>query len=160
MRDLQEKFNKVMLLNRKNILFLSLAFGLIFLDQLSKYLIRHFGGFYICNSGIAFGVKIPEILFWIFWLVIMVVVSILLISKFKNRKTSDVPCPHCLLDIRCLSAGLIFILSGAISNIIDRLYFGCITDFIDLKFWPVFNLADSFIVIGAILILIRTTDSH
>jgi signal peptidase II len=47
------------------------------------------------------------------------------------------------------------ILSGAVSNIIDRLYFGCVIDFIDLKIWPVFNLADSFIVLGVILILLK-----
>ncbi|MEK7598152.1 MAG: signal peptidase II, partial [Patescibacteria group bacterium] len=50
--------------------------------------------------------------------------------------------------------GLTFILSGALSNVIDRLYFGCVIDFIDLKFWPVFNLADVFITTGVILILL------
>lgn len=50
---------------------------------------------------------------------------------------------------------IILILSGAFSNIIDRLTFGCVTDFIDLKFWPVFNLADIFIVLGAVFLLVR-----
>jgi signal peptidase II len=149
-----------MICERKNILLIFSVFGLIFIDQLSKYLIRHFGGFYICNPGVAFGVKIPEFLFWLFWILIIVFIFILLLSKLKACQTSDVPRLHRLLDIRCPSAGLILILSGSISNVIDRLYFGCIVDFIDLKFWPVFNLADSFIVIGVILILIGTTDSH
>jgi len=50
---------------------------------------------------------------------------------------------------------LILIFSGALSNLIDRLHYGCIVDFIDLKFWPVFNLADAFITIGGIMIIIK-----
>lgn len=132
-----------------------IVFSLIIIDQLSKYLIRHFGGFYICNPNIAFGIKMPEILLWIFWLAIIIIVFALLVSKLKSCQTSDVPRLHNLSDIRCPSASLVLILSGAVSNVIDRLYFGCIIDFIDLKIWPVFNLADGFIVIGAVLILIK-----
>jgi lipoprotein signal peptidase len=45
---------------------------------------------------------------------------------------------------------------------LDRLYFGCVIDFIKLPYWPYFNLADTFIAIGVILtvVQIRTTDSH
>jgi signal peptidase II len=50
--------------------------------------------------------------------------------------------------------GLIFILSGAASNMIDRTVQGCVIDFIDLKFWPVFNLADTYITIGIVIFLI------
>lgn len=53
--------------------------------------------------------------------------------------------------LRIQTIGLIFILAGAISNILDRLYFGCVIDFIRLPFWPLFNLADAFIVIGVII---------
>jgi signal peptidase II len=109
-----------------------LIISLIFFDQLSKYMIRHFDGFYICNKGIAFGIELYPVFFWIVWLTIIAVVGFQ-IFNFKFL-------------------GLIFILSGAISNVIDRSYFGCVIDFIDLKIWPVFNLADSFIVIGVILI--------
>ena len=45
------------------------------------------------------------------------------------------------------AAGLV--LGGTIGNLIDRLRFGYITDFIDAGFWPAFNLADSAIVVGA-----------
>jgi signal peptidase II len=49
---------------------------------------------------------------------------------------------------------LALIFSGAISNIIDRIRLGCVVDYIDLKFFPVFNLADIYITVGAILILL------
>jgi len=44
-----------------------------------------------------------------------------------------------------------FILGGTIGNLIDRLRFGHVTDFIDLGFWPAFNIADSAIVVGTIM---------
>ena len=51
-----------------------------------------------------------------------------------------------------------FILGGAIGNQIDRILFGRVTDFIDTYYWgynfPIFNVADSSIVIGSILLLI------
>jgi signal peptidase II len=48
-----------------------------------------------------------------------------------------------------LALGLI--LGGTIGNLIDRLRFGGVTDFISLGWWPAFNIADSAIVVGAIL---------
>jgi signal peptidase II len=43
---------------------------------------------------------------------------------------------------------------GAVSNLVDRLRAGFVTDFIHLHHWPIFNLADSFIVVGVGLLLI------
>ena len=55
----------------------------------------------------------------------------------------------------CLS--LTFIIGGALGNLIDRIFLGVVTDFIsvhlDEYYWPAFNMADSFITIGAFLIL-------
>jgi signal peptidase II len=52
----------------------------------------------------------------------------------------------------------VMILGGAFANIIDRLRFGAVIDFIDVHFaqyhWPVFNIADSFICLGAFLLII------
>jgi len=115
-----------------------LFISLILIDQISKYLVRHFDGFYICNSGISFRINLPEFLFWILWLLIITFLCYLI---FKNK----------VFVIYCL---LFVVLAGAISNIIDRFYFGCVIDFIDLKIWPVFNLADAFISLGAIAIII------
>lgn len=53
-----------------------------------------------------------------------------------------------------LALGLI--LGGALGNLIDRIRLGYVIDFIDLRWWPVFNLADSAIVLGVCLLLIHT----
>lgn len=45
---------------------------------------------------------------------------------------------------------LILIISGIIGNLIDRLFYGSVIDFINFKFWPVFNIADSLVFIGVI----------
>lgn len=50
--------------------------------------------------------------------------------------------------------GLTFILSGGISNALDRFFHGCVIDFINLHIWPIFNLADIFITLGAIMIVL------
>ena len=47
------------------------------------------------------------------------------------------------------------ILGGAIGNLIDRITLGYVIDFIDFRIWPVFNVADSAITIGAAIILLR-----
>ncbi len=57
-------------------------------------------------------------------------------------------------DVLKLSA-LGLILGGAIGNLIDRLLFGYIIDFLDLRVWPVFNIADSAITVGSVLLLLR-----
>ena len=55
--------------------------------------------------------------------------------------------------------GLLIILSGAISNIIDRIYNGYVVDFIYIHYkdfyWPAFNFADIYITIGIMMILIN-----
>jgi len=114
----------------------------IFIDQLAKYLVRHWGGFYICNQNISFGMQIPAYLFYLIWIILVLT---LIYFYLKQRKLY-----------------FILILAGAISNLIDRAIFGCVIDFINLKIWPIFNLADIFITIGVIMLLykIRTTDSH
>lgn len=49
---------------------------------------------------------------------------------------------------------LTLILGGALGNLIDRLFRGYVIDFIDFRFWPVFNVADSFITIGIVLFIV------
>ena len=44
------------------------------------------------------------------------------------------------------------VLGGMVGNLIDRLYFGYVTDFIAISIWPPFNIADSAVVVGAIMV--------
>ncbi len=55
-------------------------------------------------------------------------------------------------DAWLVRLGLGLQLGGAIGNLIDRLWQGYVTDFIDFRWWPVFNVADSSIVLGVILL--------
>ena len=96
----------------------------------------------VCNNGVAFGL-LKE-----FNLSILVAVSLfcslfilytILIKKPKSR---------------LLLLALFLILSGAIGNIVDRITYGYVLDFIDLRIWPVFNIADSAITIGALLVVV------
>lgn len=55
-----------------------------------------------------------------------------------------------------------FILGGAVGNMIDRIFYGKVTDFIDCDFpdiimerWPIFNIADSFITVGMVLLFVH-----
>ena len=54
-----------------------------------------------------------------------------------------------------LPVALGFVIGGSVSNLLDRVRLGYVTDFLDLRFWPAFNLADSFIVIGVAILLAR-----
>lgn len=60
----------------------------------------------------------------------------------------------------CLASGLGFIIGGALGNLIDRIRFGAVIDFLHFYYdtfsWPAFNLADTFITIGVILIVIES----
>jgi signal peptidase II len=61
---------------------------------------------------------------------------------------------------RLLCAGLALILGGAIGNVIDRLRFGQVVDFLDFHafgwHWPAFNVADSGITVGAVLLIVES----
>ena len=118
--------------NKTKLLFLFVA--LIFIDQISKHLSSNS----ICNQNIAWSIPIAPAIFYFVWIVIIAgLVYIFLKSKNIYQKIF-----------------LILIFSGAVSNIIDRLRFGCVFDYIDLKYFPVFNLADVYITVGIIFISI------
>ncbi len=55
---------------------------------------------------------------------------------------------------RWVPVGLALVLGGALGNLLDRARFGGVIDFIDFRVWPVFNLADSCITLGAILLAV------
>jgi len=111
--------------------------GLIiaFVDQLSKLYARH-NLDYIANYGAAFGILQGQK--WLFVIAAVVVIGLILYYSKKQN---------------LLAFG--FILGGALGNLIDRLYFGYVVDFIDIKIIHVFNVADAANTIGAILLIIE-----
>ena len=52
-----------------------------------------------------------------------------------------------------LPVALGLVIGGSVSNLLDRVRLGYVTDFLDFRYWPAFNLADSFIVIGVAVLL-------
>ncbi|MBI5240963.1 MAG: signal peptidase II [Elusimicrobia bacterium] len=50
---------------------------------------------------------------------------------------------------RWLEAGFLLVAGGALGNLYDRLAYGFVVDFLDLRVWPVFNVADSCVTVGA-----------
>lgn len=83
------------------------------------------------------GIKMPE--FLLLLLDIIILICVFCFSLRKDNKNI------------ATSVALVLILAGGISNFVDRIYFGCVIDFIDLKFWPIFNPADIFISIGGLI---------
>jgi len=127
-------------------------FVLVSFDQISKYIIRHTGGFYICNKGVSFGLPFFTLAFFILGIFLFFYVFNLKFKIFNLKSISNLKFQ--ILNYSKLTLlGIILIISGGLSNIADRIMSGCVIDFIDLKFWPVFNLADIYITIGGIIIL-------
>lgn len=90
------------------------------------------------NTGAAFGLFKNQAAFFILVSIIAIIFIVIFLSKKKVN--SYLP--------------LALILGGAIGNLIDRLRFGYVVDFLDFKVWPVFNVADSCISIGAFLLFL------
>jgi lipoprotein signal peptidase len=112
----------------------------VFLFQTVTFTIRHFGGFYICNKGVSFGIIIPNGLV----IIILILLSIIFLFLHIN-----------LNNIQPLTAlGIVGIFTGAMSNYLDRLLYCCVIDYIPLPFLTglFFNLADLVIFCGASLL--------
>ena len=90
---------------------------------------------YVENRGAAFGLFQEQTTFFI---VVGVVVIGVIVASYRY-----IPEPSWLLNL-CLGLQM----GGAIGNLIDRVRAGYVVDFIDLTFWPVFNVADSAICVG------------
>lgn len=113
-------------------------------DQASKWLmLSYFPESVTFNSGIAFGLPVPELVLLIG---IPVVLAVFLCWVFTQRISPD---------YFLLSALHSLVLGGGFSNYLDRLLHGSVVDFINLGFWPSFNLADSFLTIGVIGMIIH-----
>lgn len=79
----------------------------------------------------------------------LVLIALILVVLFVLLLTYHQP----YFDSLLLRPVLGMLLGGGVGNLIDRLRLGYVTDFVDLRVWPVFNLADSVIVVGTIALL-------
>ena len=90
------------------------------------------------NRGAAFGFLQHQLI--LFVLVSFFAIWLILIN-LKDKTNSVI-----------FKLALSLILGGAVGNLIDRLRFGFVIDFLDLRVWPVFNIADSVITIAALIL--------
>ena len=139
---------------KKKYIYIVLGIVLLVIDQISKLiiskylvnsnitLIPKFLTFtYIKNFGAAFGILEGKRVFFI--IITVVVSSYLVYELVKSKDKTNI-------------ISLTLIISGILGNFIDRVVLGYVRDFISFSiFNPVFNIADSFIVIGTILYIIN-----
>jgi signal peptidase II len=130
------------------------AVAALFADQLTKAIVTNrlelgdevhvagpFSIHHVTNSGIAFGLfasATPIV-------ILLTAVAVTWMLYFFARSGSRHP---------VLPVALGLVIGGSVSNLVDRVRLGHVTDFIDLKYWPAFNLADSFIVVGVAALLL------
>ena len=131
----------------------SIAVAALFADQLTKQIVSsalsfgeavHIAGplsiHHVQNSGIAFGLfanATPIV-------TVLTAVAVGWMLFFFARSGSRHP---------VLPIALGLLIGGSASNLTDRVRLGHVTDFIDVRYWPAFNLADSFIVLGVLVLL-------
>ncbi|HHV15601.1 MAG TPA: signal peptidase II [Gelria sp.] len=96
---------------------------------------------YVQNQGAAFGILPGHS--WLFFVCAVLVIVVLVALNCKQRQPAAIQ----------VIFGLIT--AGAMGNLLDRLRLGYVVDFIDLGWWPVFNVADMAIVGGAILLAVK-----
>ncbi|QZY57134.1 signal peptidase II [Crassaminicella profunda] len=130
-----------------------LVLMIIILDQASKFIVQSkfsvnesipiikniFHLTYVQNFGAAFGILKNQKMFFVLMTIFVIGGIIVFLSKQKNL--------HKLIPY-----SLSLIVGGAIGNLIDRVRLGYVVDYFDFRIWPVFNMADISIVVGAILL--------
>lgn len=145
---------------------IGLAAAVVLLDQLSKWAIMglmrpprvievspFFNLVVGWNRGVSFGLfnNDSPLNAWVLVLVALVIVVVLMIWL---SKTDRLP----------IALGLGLVIGGAIGNVIDRLRFGAVFDFLDFHafgfHWPAFNVADSGITVGALLLVVDSLFVH
>jgi len=131
----------------------AIAGAAIVADQLTKHIVASklwldeniqvlgpFSIHHVQNSGIAFGFFAQATGL----VIVLTLVAIGWMIVYFSRSGAR----HPLLPV---AVGLL--IGGSVSNLADRIRLGHVTDFLDLRYWPAFNLADSFIVIGVAILL-------
>ena len=133
------------------------AVAALALDQFTKHVVV--AGFAPSESRIA----VPHLLWWTYvqnthgafglfgsqaWLLVLMSVVVLAIFWFAFRDAAA----HSAL-VQIAFGGIV---GGAIGNVVDRFHYGYVVDFIDLRWWPVFNVADSCITVGVALLVLTS----
>jgi signal peptidase II len=143
----------------RDAIFAGIVVFIVAADQLTKWWIRQNlqplqvlwdAGFVqivrINNTGAAFGIfkgHSPALL-----AVDVIGIAVILFVLFYLRRR------WAILDSMWVKTGAGLIIAGTIGNLIDRIRFGMVTDLIDFKVWPVFNVADSAVTIGTIVLAV------
>lgn len=128
-------------------------------DQLTKSIVTSrldlndqvhvFGSFsihHVTNSGIAFGLFASATSI----VILLTGLAVAWMLYFFARSGSRHP---------VLPVALGLVIGGSVSNLLDRVRLGHVTDFLDFRYWPAFNLADSFIVVGVAALLLALVAS-
>ena len=133
-------------------------FLFIFFDLLSKSIVKNnleinqsiqlnsfFDLVYVQNYGVSFGMLSGTVSHWFLILIALLVVILIIYLMFISNKSSE-------------KLAYFIIIIGAISNILDRLINTFVVDFISIHYsnyyWPAFNLADIYITIGIIMLIV------
>ncbi len=120
------------IIKRKFLLVFGTAFLIAVIDQISKFIAPEV----VQNTGAAFGLFKNSGIF----LIIISIIVILAVFYYYKKIPAKGFAP--------LFTGLI--LGGAVGNLIDRIALGFVRDFIDLRIWPAFNIADAALTVGVI----------
>lgn len=140
-------------MNKRTVIYV-IGLLILVLDQFLKWYSVYFtqrGGFFIWrffefglykNEGIAFGIKIPQEIFY----VLVAVIIFFIAEKFKREiKERNL----------VVITSLVLIGSGAISNLVDRIFRGYVVDYLHFFNLSALNLADVVIVIGIGLLILK-----
>jgi signal peptidase II len=133
---------------------LAVALAALAADQLTKaivtsrldlndevHVIGPFSIHHVTNSGIAFGLFSSATSI----VILLTSIAVAWMLYFFARSGSRHP---------VLPVALGLVIGGSVSNLIDRVRLGHVTDFLDVRYWPAFNLADTFIVVGVAALLL------
>ena len=142
-------------MDKKYAVIISIGFFIVFSDQLTKFLIKqnlqlnqsipviknilHLT--YITNTGSAFGLFKGFNWFFILFSLVVIIVIFYFINQIKNNE-------------KMMRISVSLVLGCTIGNLIDRIAYGAVIDFIDFRIWPVFNIADSAVTIGIIILIV------
>ena len=95
---------------------------------------------YTTNKGTLFGLFSNFEYINLIFIILSIIFLVLIFWFWTKEKDKSIP--------------LLLVFSGIFSNLIDRLFYGSVVDWINVHFWPIFNIADSLIVIGVCWLII------